>query len=66
MDDLRIPAGSPDIDDGEKPFPDADDEGKGMTPLQIAMAVVALVALLAVIFAVVSALSGKHRRRKIK
>ena len=65
-DDLRIPAGSPDIDDGEDPLPGADDEDKGMTPLQIAMAVVALVVLLAVIFAVVSALSGKHRRRKIK
>ena len=65
-DDLRIPAGSSDIDDGEDPLPDADDEDKGMTPLQIAMAVVALVVLLAVIFAVVSALSGKRKRRKIK
>ena len=65
-DDLRIPAGSPDIDDGEEPLPGANDEDKGMTPLQIAMAVVALVVLLAVIFAVVSALNGKHRRRKIK
>ena len=65
-DDLRIPAGSPDINDGEEPLPGANDEDKGMTPLQIAMAVVALVVLLAVIFAVVSALNGKHRRRKIK
>ena len=65
-DDLRIPAGSPDIDDGEDPLPGADDEDKGMTPFQIAMAVVALVVLLAVIFAVMSALNGKRKRRKIK
>ena len=62
-DDLRIPAGSPD----DKPLPeDPADEDKGMTPLQIAMAVVALAVLIAVIFAVVSALSGKRKRRKIK
>ena len=65
-DDLRIPAGSPDVDDGEDPLPGANDEDKGMTPLQIAMAVVALVVLLAVIFAVMSALNGKRKRRKIK
>lgn len=61
--DLRIPAGSPD----DKPLPeDPADEDKGMTPLQIAMAVVALVVLIAVIFAVVSILNGKRKRRKIK
>ena len=65
-DDLRIPADSPDIDDGEEPLPGANDEDKGMTPLQIDMAVVALVVLLAVIFAVVSAFGGKKKRRKIK
>ena len=66
-DDLRIPASSSDIDDGgEEPLPDADDEDEGMTPLQIALAVTAVVVLITVIFAFVSALSGKRKRRKIK